>query len=139
MEEKAEEWRPVVGYEELYEVSSHGRIKSLSRLIHTGGGGYYRRDEQIIKLSKRAGGKYLSIGLHKDGVSKTRRVHQIVAMAFLNYIPSRMIVVHHVDENKLNNNLSNLEIKTQRYNASVGARHKNSSSMFIFYSFSQVF
>ena len=131
MEEEKEEWRAVVEYEGLYEVSSFGRIKSLSRLIHTGGCGYYKRDEQIIKLSKRAGEKYLAVGLHKDCISKTRRIHQIVAMAFLNYTPSRMVVVHHIDEDKLNNYLSNLEIKTQRYNASVGSRHRGSSSVFV--------
>lgn len=68
-----EVWKDVVGYEGYYMVSNFGRIKSL-RFRHI-------KREKIMNASIRPDG-YMSVGLSKDGVTKTRTVHRLVATAF---------------------------------------------------------
>ena len=78
-----EEWRPVVGFERYYEVSSLGRIKSLER-TYDRRGHPVRVRERIMKPTRavsRSG--HLSVGLRKDGVPKTLAVHRLVALAFI--------------------------------------------------------
>ena len=128
MEEEKEEWKDVVGYEGLYEVSSFGRVKSLTRMVHVGRGSYYSREEIIINTIPRNENSYVSIGLHKDGKSKTIRVHLAVAIAFFGHKPSRKYAVHHVDGIKCNNKLSNLRIVTARENVSIDMIKINKSS-----------
>ena len=70
-----EEWRDIKGYEGLYQVSNLGRIKSLKS-------NYGRPRIKILKLKKRKDG-YIEINLHKNGVIKTFRVHQLVARSFI--------------------------------------------------------
>lgn len=57
--------------------------------------------------------------LHKDGIRKTISVHKLIAITFLNYIPNKNIEINHIDGNKINNKLSNLEIVTHRENLSI--------------------
>lgn len=104
-----EEWKPVVGYEGLYEVSNLGRIKSLPRNKTKGG---------IMKQFKSVG--YMYVGLHKDGKATPKRVHKLVMMAFDprptgNYY-DKNFTINHIDGDKTNNNLSNLEWCTQSEN-----------------------
>ena len=101
-----EEWKPVKGYEGLYEVSNLGRVKSLN----------YRRTgkEEIMKVWNDSCG-YLLVKLHKDGKCKYYTVHRLVAQTFLEN-PNNLPEVNHIDENKENNKASNLEWCTARYN-----------------------
>lgn len=96
-----EEWRPVVGYEGRYEVSSFGRMRSVPymRILKPflGGEGYYR------------------IGLKTKGVSKNLTIHRIVASAFLSHDPL-LDCVNHKDRDRLNNRLENLEWVTRMQN-----------------------
>lgn len=98
-------WKPIEGYEGLYEVSNLGRIKSLS--------GKHRR-EMILKLRDNGYG-YLTIGLSKNNKNKRFKVHRIVAKTFLinnnNYEQ-----VNHMDGDKHNNNVNNLEWCDRSYN-----------------------
>jgi len=126
-----EKWKPIVGYESMYKISTLGRIKALPKMVHTGGGGYYLKSPMPIKLRYPGGNNYVGVGLHREGKSKTMRVHQIMGITFLGYTPNRKTVIHHVDEVKFNNRLSNLEVRTQRYNASFGKFHIRKSSEFI--------
>lgn len=99
-------WRKVIGYED-YLVSNFGRIKSLK----------YNK-ERIVKLSIRKNG-YVCLHLSFKSNIKTRNVHQLVAESFLNHIPCGMkLVVNHIDRNRQNNNLCNLEIITNKENTS---------------------
>lgn len=100
-------WLPVVGYEGLYEISNLGRVKSTKF-----------KNEVILKPQIRAG--YYSVRLYIDSKYQDIKVHQLVAMSFLGYIRNGLqdIVVDHIDDNKLNNNVLNLQLITQRLNAS---------------------
>ena len=92
----AETWKSIAGYEELYEVSDMGRVKSLKF-----------GKERILKLQKDKDG-YLQVGLYKDGHVKKLKVHRIVAEAFIQN-PNNLETVNHKDEVKTNNVASNLE------------------------------
>lgn len=99
-------WRSVVGYENLYEVSSNGDIRSLYRYKKT------------LKHSISKNG-YHTVELFKDGKGKRLLVHRLVAEAFipnLDMFPQ----VNHIDENKNNNSVSNLEWCTAKYNMNYG-------------------
>lgn len=116
MEDK-EVWRPAVGYEGILEVSNHGRVKRLGYIGKRG----QRYTEYIIKPSECNG--YLFIGTRdKTGKQKSPRVHALVAEAFLGKRPKGK-VVNHIDFNKQNNHISNLEYVTHRENIQHSARH----------------
>ena len=74
-----EQWKPVVGYEGLYEVSNLGRVKSLSREVVGNGGSTYMTKERILKPASK---KYPQVSLSKDGTQKSYRVHTLVVEAF---------------------------------------------------------
>jgi hypothetical protein len=112
-----EEWREIKGYESIYQVSNLGRVKSLK----------YGK-ERIMKSSIEGNG-YLQLILCKDRKVSARKIHRLVAESFLNHNPcAHKLVVNHKDFNRTNNNLSNLEIISQRENSNK--KHLKSSSRF---------
>ena len=112
-----EVWKSVKGYED-YQVSNLGRVKSLSRVVIYSNGVSRTYNDEILKGSINKHG-YMKVRLYKDKKGKTRNVHQLVAVAFLNHTPNGMkLVVDHIDNNSLNNNTTNLQIITQRTNMS---------------------
>lgn len=112
MELICEEWKPVKGYEQYYEVSNCGRIKS-------------KRFNRILKPS--TSGEYNHICLCNGENKKDRSVHRIVAEAFVDN-PRNLEVINHIDENKRNNHAENLEWCTTQYNSTygVGSLSRNS-------------
>ena len=115
-----EEFRDIPDYEGLYQVSDLGRVKTLN----------YRRinRHKILKGSLNSYG-YLTLSLYKDEVSKSYKVHKLVAMAFLNHVPCGMeLVVNHKNFIKTDNSGENLEIVTQRENANH--KHLKSTSKY---------
>jgi hypothetical protein len=116
MGQQQEEFRPVPGYEGLYEVSNFGNVKSLI-------------NNKILKSSL-TGIRYYKVDLYKDGKQKTFRIHILVAMVFLGHVPdgTQKIVVDHIDNNRLNNHVSNLQLISQRENSSKDK--KNGSSQY---------
>ena len=113
-----EEWRPIKGYEGLYEVSSLGRVKSMN-YSHTG-------KERILKIGKHRGG-YLFVILCRNGKRKNFLVHRLVAEAFLPN-PNNLPQVNHKDEVKTNNCVSNLEWCDCKYNNNYGTRSERVSA-----------
>ena len=103
-----EEWISVKGYENLYEISNFGRVKSLGNKSN-------HKSEKILKqcLSRKNG--YLSVSLSKNGKTKSYRVHRLVAEHF---IPNsnKLFQVNHIDGNKQNNHINNLEWITCKEN-----------------------
>lgn len=106
-----EEWRPIPGYEGLYEVSNLGRVHSIPRVIDHGHGRIGRRSGRILRAA--AGGRHphLKVVLSKGAVRRTWRVHQLVALAFLGPCPEGLQVLHW-DDDATNNHLSNLRYGT---------------------------
>ncbi len=113
-------WKDIPGYEGKYMASSFGNIKSIN---------YHRQGlEKILKPYADVTG-YLKLFLCFNGKTKTFRVHKLIAITFLNHKPCGMqLVVNHKDFNRQNNNLTNLEIITQKENANQ--KHLKSSSQF---------
>lgn len=98
-EDHTEEWRPVVGWEGIYSVSSEGRIRREAP-------GPSTRPGKALKPSNHNG--YAQVGLRSMGRRATVAVHLLVARAFLGPAPDGH-EVDHVDGNKANNRFSNLE------------------------------
>jgi hypothetical protein len=109
----SEEWRPVVGYDGLYEVSSLGRIRSLDRLIIYADGKATNTKGRIIKEVYRGAG-YNGIGLHNKK-QRTTSVHTIVAKAFHGTHPGKN--VNHINGIKTDNRACNLEWTTPSENS----------------------
>jgi hypothetical protein len=109
----AEEWRSVEGYEGLYEVSNHGRIRSLSRMVSCG---HAMRQHRGKLLSPRVGTKgYLQVMLCRDGVCRECSVHVLAAKVFLTPDATRT-QVNHKNGRKDDNQIDNLEWMTNREN-----------------------
>lgn len=105
-----EKWRPVNDYEGLYEISNHGRFKSLHK----------RNKGRILATSLRTG--YPSVKLSKNGREQQKRIHRLLAEAWIDN-PEQKPWVDHIDGNKLNHSLSNLrwvtKIENRRYAQSL--------------------
>jgi len=103
-------WKTINDYEGLYQVSNYGEIKSLQ---------HYRGKENILRQRIKRG--YYTIGLRKQNKRKWYIVHRLVAMAFIPN-PNNLPQINHKDENKLNNNVENLEWCDALYNNCYGKR-----------------
>ncbi len=110
-----EEWRPIVGYEDLYEISSLGRVRSLDRYTYGKNGSKRLHKGRYLKPFTTHG--YKVIDLYKDKKRKHCKVHRLVAEAFiLNDDPENKTDVNHIDGDKSNNAINNLEWCTRREN-----------------------
>ena len=122
MNELKEEFGSIPGYEGLYEVSNFGNVKSL--------GNDKGRKEKILRpnLSGSIKSQYYKVALYKNSKDKTIKIHVLVAMAFLGHVPdgTLKIVVDHIDNNRLNNHLSNLQLISNRENSSKDKKNGTS-------------
>ena len=106
-------WKPVVGYEGLYEVSNHGRVRSLDRMVEGQPGVFYMKPGRVLKINP---GHYPNVRLSKNGVGQTREIHSLVAEAFLGPVPEGMEVCHGSADRE-DNRLSNLRYDTRAANS----------------------
>lgn len=114
--EQVSDWRPVVGYEGIYEVSSDGLIRSLPRTDTKG------RPIKGRLMRPSMAGRYPSVPLCKNARRKTSAVHIIVAAAFLGPRPQGMDVAHN-DGDVSNARLSNLRYATHKENEADKRSH----------------
>ena len=113
MGQQREEFRSISGYEGLYEVSNFGNVKSLT-------------NDKILKPCLGSRGYYM-VRVYKDNKGNTMSIHILVAMAFLGHKPDGYkIVVDHIDNNKLNNHVSNLQLISNRENTSKDKKNGTS-------------
>lgn len=98
-----EVWKDILGYEGIYQVSNFGKVKSLKRATKNQHG----KQEIILKQRTHRDG-YLRVNLKKEGKMKVQTVHRLVASAFLDN-ENNLVAVNHIDGDKTNNKLSNLE------------------------------
>lgn len=119
---QSEQWRPVVGYEGLYEVSDHGRVRSLDRTIQHPLG-MKRLKGRLMRPSLNRMG-YPTVGLSRSGGLRLRRVHQLVAEAFIGPRPQGQMVRHYNDI-KTDNHVSNLRYGTYSDNLYDRVRNGN--------------
>lgn len=117
-----EEWKDIQGYEGLYQVSNLGRVKSLERRVcnHKNGATRLIR-EQIITPTDNGNG-YKIVGLRMKRKRQSKYVHRLVAEHFLEK-PSGKDLVNHIDYDKSNNAVTNLEWCTQLENVAYSAEH----------------
>lgn len=101
-----EEWKDLIGYEGLYQISNYGRVKSIERVIISKKA---KREvkSRIVKPYDHSGG-YIDYVLFKDGEKKHIYAHRLVAQHFLQN-PNNLPEVNHKDFDKRNNHVLNLE------------------------------
>jgi hypothetical protein len=120
---KEEEWRPIKGFEDSYQVSSFGRVRSLSRVIFYRDGRVHRKRGRVLSPSvnkKRRG--YLYVGLGRHSQMSDRQVHRLVAQHFISN-PENKPEVNHVDGIKAHCWVENLEWATKKENGEHAARN----------------
>lgn len=94
-------FKDIKNYEDLYEVSDTGLVRN-------------KVSGKILKPGRNSRG-YLLVNLYKDGICKSKSIHRLVAETFIPN-PNHYPQVNHIDENKTNNNVDNLEWCTRQYN-----------------------
>ena len=113
-----EEWKPIKTYEGFYEISSLGRVKSVERKVYNpsvlGEGCYRTVPEKIRKPNIMKG--YHCISLIKNKSHKVYRIHRLVIEHFKEEAPSSEHQVNHIDGDKSNNCVDNLEWVTPKEN-----------------------
>jgi hypothetical protein len=117
----AEQWLPVKGYEGLYEVSDQGRVKRVEGRVWNRKGYWLTRKEGLRKLGVDSDG-YLIVILSKEGVSRTKKVHQLVLQAFVGDCPDGL-QTRHLNGKRNDNRLSNLAWGTAAENMADIERH----------------
>lgn len=107
-----EVWKDIPNYESLYQASSLGKIRSLAH-TRKNGTNEYKQKGKILKFNKNNYGGYYRVCLCKDGKSKSYWVHRLIALTFIDN-PQNKETVNHINGNKLDNRLENLEWATQK-------------------------
>lgn len=125
---EGEVWKPIIDHKELYEVSNYGRVKSLERRV------YILNKPCVYKplILKASLGKrgYYEIKLSVNYTSKVKKIHRLIAEYFIDN-PENKPQVNHIDGNKLNNDILNLEWVNNRENSCHKVKNSNCTSKFI--------
>lgn len=117
-----ETWKEIEGYENLYEVSNLGRIRSLGRICNTKDGATQKKRARILTQEITIHG-YCRVRLYdSNGKAKHCAVHRLVASAFIGSISEDM-QINHINEIKTDNRVENLEICTPKQNCNHGTRN----------------
>ena len=124
-------WKDIKGYEGLYQVSNEGRVKSLARWID--GVNYGKpckkyRKEKIMNQQEVKGG-YMRVALCKKNKHHSYQVHRLVYETFEGDIPNDL-QVNHIDENKKNNCLENLNLMTPKENMNWGTNRQRAAEKY---------
>lgn len=120
---KDEIWKDIKGYEGYYQVSNKGRVKSISRKIVYKNNDIHYVNEKILTpcINK---SKYLQVSLYINNKDTKEYIHRLVAKTFISN-PDNLPDINHIDENKANNCVENLEWCTKKYNNNYGSHNIN--------------
>jgi hypothetical protein len=127
---ETEEFRPVVGFEGLYEVSNLGRVRSVSRMVRMSNG---RNRFRVGKALKPSSGQNISkgypcVGLYKDKKMHWIHAHRIVVSAFISSSIPDGFYTDHINRNKEDNRVCNLRLVSSTANALNRNEPKNNTS-----------
>lgn len=112
----AEQWKDLMGYEGYYQVSNHGKVKSLDRIIHDGKPGERKIKGGVMRLNV-VGTGYITVSLYQPDIQRCNEyVHKLVLLMFEGFPPTTEHECNHKDGNKQNNHISNLEWVTKSEN-----------------------
>jgi NUMOD4 motif/HNH endonuclease/AP2 domain len=123
-----EEWRDIPGYEGVFQVSTHGRVKSLERRVKNRYS-FWTVPEKIIKHQLNYKG-YPVVSFGNGKKKKTFSVHRLVATAFV-INESGLTQVNHIDADKQNNYFENLEWCSTRENCTHRHFNKKVTSKYV--------
>lgn len=101
-------WKEIKGYEGYYEVSNLGRFRSMDRIIIFSNGRKVFYKGKIINGSIEKDG-YICVKLSKNGNNETKKLHRLIAQTFMPVDNSDNLEVNHIDFNRINNRINNLE------------------------------
>jgi hypothetical protein len=121
-----EEWRPIPGFEGIYEVSDQGNVRSLDRITPMPGGSSRRTAGRVLRPSH--GGRnlyHLYVHLSRDGEAHSHAVHQIVATVFHGPRPTPLSQVRHLNGISEDNRAVNLQWGTGSENQNDRVKHGN--------------
>lgn len=110
-------WRDIKDFEGIYQVSNLGRVRSLARWIKRKDGKTIYRKGRILK--PQTGSGYQTVYFRVGNKQKWFYVHRLVAEAFIPN-PDNLPQVNHINENRMDNRVENLEWCSQRYNINYG-------------------
>lgn len=117
-----EVWKDIKDFEGYYQISSFGRVKSVSRIIHKNDGTIQTFQERILTpYINEKRNEYTYVYLRKEGKKFPKFVHRLVAEAFIDN-PDNLPQINHKDENPKNNRLDNLEWCDAKYNNNYGTK-----------------
>ena len=116
-------WKDIEGYEGIYQISNKGRVKSLERIILFENGKSRKVKSKILSTFIEKAG-YECIKLYRNNKAKPFKVHRLVAIAFIECSGDKdLLEVNHMDGNKLNNCVTNLEWCTRQENILHGYKN----------------
>jgi hypothetical protein len=125
-------WKNIKGFANTYQISNYGNVRSVKYVKHLIKDELKFRKHWIETIEVKhkllspalSGSGYLSVGLMKNNVRKSHYVHRLVAETFIKN-PNKKLTVNHIDGNKQNNNVDNLEWMTQKENVNHYWNNKN--------------
>jgi len=121
-------WKDIPGYEGLYKISTKGDIYACSRVVKSPRQKNYIYKGHPMSLYHNKTNGYVYVELSKDGEKKKYRVHRLVALAFIEN-PLGLPQINHINEDRADNRVDNLEWCDEKYNCNYGTRNEKLSKI----------